>query len=254
MFIYKITNKKNNKIYIGQTIRLIEKRFQRHINDALNNILDTHLARAIRKYGQDSFEITLIDTAKSQDELNIKEQYWIQKYNSINSEIGYNETDAIYKSGGNTYMSKTKKELEQIVRKISKSKIGNRNPHSRKIKCFNVETKQEIFFDTVKQCQEYFGESTHRFITTRVSFTTKSLYKGKWKIAYQENDYPNFNPQIIKHGKQIKVENLINHNIKVFPSIRKAAEILGISRAKFSELKNNPTIIINNLYRITILN
>ena len=42
MWIYKITNIQNNKVYIGQSIRPINQRFQRHINDALNNILDTH--------------------------------------------------------------------------------------------------------------------------------------------------------------------------------------------------------------------
>ena len=65
MFIYKIINKINNKVYIGQSIRPIEQRFQRHINDAINNTLDTHLARAIRKYGKDNFSIELIDTANS---------------------------------------------------------------------------------------------------------------------------------------------------------------------------------------------
>ena len=54
MWIYKITNIQNNKVYIGQTIRPIQDRFHRHINDALNNILDTHFARAIRKYGEES--------------------------------------------------------------------------------------------------------------------------------------------------------------------------------------------------------
>ena len=41
MWIYKITNIQNNKVYIGQTIRPIEQRFHRHLNDAINNILDT---------------------------------------------------------------------------------------------------------------------------------------------------------------------------------------------------------------------
>ena len=49
MWIYKITNIQNNKVYIGQTIRPIKDRLNRHINDALHNILDTHFARAIRK-------------------------------------------------------------------------------------------------------------------------------------------------------------------------------------------------------------
>ena len=72
MWIYKITNIQNNKVYIGQTIRPINDRFRRHINDALNNILDTHFARAIRKYGKDSFIIEEIDCASTQDELNKK--------------------------------------------------------------------------------------------------------------------------------------------------------------------------------------
>ena len=118
MFIYKITNKINNKVYIGQTVRPITDRFKRHINDAINNNLDTHFARAIRKYGAENFSVELIDTAINQDELNQKEQYWIQYYDSVH--LGYNETDAIYKCGGNTYLSKTDDELNEIGRKKKK--------------------------------------------------------------------------------------------------------------------------------------
>ena len=116
MWIYKITNIQNNKTYIGQTIRPVEHRFNRHINDAQNDILDTHFARAIRKYGKENFIIEIIDTAQTQEELNKKEQYWIRWYDSINN--GYNETDAISKCGGNTYQSKTKEEMSIIKDKI----------------------------------------------------------------------------------------------------------------------------------------
>ena len=58
MWIYKITNIQNQKVYIGQTIRPIQDRFNRHYNDALNNIIDTHFARAIRKYGRENFRRT----------------------------------------------------------------------------------------------------------------------------------------------------------------------------------------------------
>ena len=71
MWIYKITNKLNGKSYIGQTIRPINQRWHRHVNDAMNNILDTHFARAIRKYGEKSFSVEEIDSASSQEELNI---------------------------------------------------------------------------------------------------------------------------------------------------------------------------------------
>lgn len=187
MFIYKITNKVNNKVYIGQSVRPIKKRFNRHINDAINNKLDTHFARAIRKYGKDNFICEVIDIANNQKDLTLKEQYWIQYYDSV--KMGYNETDAISKCGGNTYASKTKEELLGISEKIRKSKVGKLNPNSKSVKCYNIETKEELFFETVKECQEYFGEKYHRVISNRVLNKTISLYKNVWRIAYADGEY-----------------------------------------------------------------
>lgn len=187
MFIYKITNKVNNKVYIGQSVRPIKKRFNRHINDAIRNKLDTHFARAIRKYGKDNFICEVIDTAKNQNDLTLKEQYWIQYYDSV--KMGYNETDAISKCGGNTYASKTEEELLEISERIRKSKVGKLNPNSKSVKCYNIETKEELFFETVKECQEYFGEKHHRFISNRVLNKTISLYKNVWRIAYADGEY-----------------------------------------------------------------
>ena len=201
MFIYKITNTKNGKVYIGQSIRPIEQRFKRHIVDAINNTLNTHFARAIRKYGPDSFVIEQIDTATTQSELNEKEQFYIIQYDSVNS--GYNETDAIYKCGGNTYLSKTESEMDAIKDKIRISKIGAKNPNSRAVKAINVDTNEEFFFDTVKECKRFFGEKHHRFITTRVKKETHSLYKGVWNIAYKEDEYFKYATRTVVRRKRI---------------------------------------------------
>ena len=188
MFIYKITNTQNNKVYIGQTIRPVEERWKRHQNDALNNILDTHFARAIRYYGPSAFTVETIDTANSQRELTAKEHYWIAWYNSV--EDGYNETNAEYKCGGNTYKNKTPEEMEEIKEKIRQTKIGAKNPHSRKVKCKNINTNEEYHFDTQKQMQDFFHETNHQFCSRRCLGRIKCLYKGEWKIAYEENEYP----------------------------------------------------------------
>ena len=205
MYIYKITNKVNGKVYIGQSIRPIEQRFQRHINDAVNNILDTHFARAIRKYGKENFYIELVETCDNQTELNLREQYWIRKYDSINN--GYNETDATSKCGGNTYMSKTESEMKEISEKISKTKLGSKNPHSRSVKVFNIVTNEEKVFDTVNDCRKFFNEKNHRFITTRVTGLTKSLYKNEWKIAYTEDEYKEFSIGV--HRERTRWEYLV---------------------------------------------
>lgn len=183
MWIYKITNIQNNKVYIGQTIRPIEQRFHRHLNDAINNILDTHFARAIRKYGKDNFIVEEIDITQTQDELNQKEQYWIKFYNSVKE--GYNETDAISKCGGNTYQSKTEKEMEVIKEKIRQTKIGTKNPMARKIKRINIITNETDIFDTIISCAKACGiKNGKTSIITRLNRQIKSPYKNTWIFEY----------------------------------------------------------------------
>ena len=183
MWIYKITNIQNNKVYIGQTIRPIKDRFHRHINDAINNILDTHFARAIRKYGKESFVIEEIDNATNQTELNEKERYWIHCYNSIKE--GYNETDAISKCGGNTYLSKTEEEMEVIKDKIRQTKLGNKNPMAKKIKRINIITNEVDVFDTIISCAQACGiKNGKTSITTRLNGQVKSPFKKQWMFEY----------------------------------------------------------------------
>ena len=185
MWIYKITNIQNNKVYIGQTIRPIKDRFNRHMNDALNNIIDTHFARAIRKYGKENFVYEEIDNAHSQEELNQKEQYWIRYFNSV--EKGYNETDAIFKCGGNTYKSKTAEEMEIIKEKLSQSKMGSKNPMARKVKRINIQTNEVDIFNTITECAKACGiKNGKTSITTRLNGQIISPYKKQWLFEYYD--------------------------------------------------------------------
>ena len=93
MIIYKVTNKVNGKIYIGQTIRTLEQRKWQHLDCARNGV-KTHFYNAIRKYGEENFVFEIIDEASSIVELNELERYYIAKFNCV--EDGYNMVD-----GGN---------------------------------------------------------------------------------------------------------------------------------------------------------
>ena len=111
--IYKITNIKTGKVYIGKTTRSLNDRLQGHINSADRGD-NFKLSRAIRKYGKENFIIEPIDVAYNRDELNEKEVYYIKKYNSL--EDGYNMT--IGGEGGNTYIDKSDEEMKAISEKI----------------------------------------------------------------------------------------------------------------------------------------
>lgn len=223
MIIYKITNLENNKVYIGQTVNSLEERWRRHCNDAINNNLNTHFARAIRLYGKDKFFPEIIDTAKTQEELTAKEQYWIQFYNSVKT--GYNETNAINKSGGNTYQSKTDEEMLIIKNKIRQSKLGAKNPHATGVKCKNINTNEEYHFGSQSEMQKFFNESNHQFCSRRCLKEIKCLYKNEWLIAYEEDEYPTnytIKGKTPKRGTQIQLTDTKDNKLYYFHSIREA--------------------------------
>jgi group I intron endonuclease len=97
MHVYKITNLVTNKIYIGQTIQKNPKmRWYGHQADARGG-KNTHLYNSMRKYGIDQFSWEVIDSAYCLDELNVKEQYWLEEYRKKNEvynlrEAGNNKT------------------------------------------------------------------------------------------------------------------------------------------------------------------
>lgn len=87
MIIYKSTNNITGKVYIGQTTQTLEKRIKNHIKESKVETNRPFMS-AIKKYGSDNFTFETIDFAT---ELNDKEIYWIDFYQSV-SPNGYNIT------------------------------------------------------------------------------------------------------------------------------------------------------------------
>lgn len=252
MIIYKITNKINNKCYIGQTINSLNDRFNRHKKDAISNRLDTHLARAIRKYGEENFIAEIIEEVDNQILLTEREYYWINFYDSVNK--GYNETNNKLKCGGNTYSNKTEEEMNIIKEKIRQTKLGGKNPAAKKVKCRNEETKEEIHFNSISEMQQFFGEKNHNFITRRCNGKIKCLYKGIWNMAYEENEYEyktvNKNNARAKHIIVIEPDG----KEKEFNTYSSAEKNYGFPRGSLSkkQRKENKNIFIYRNYKIVL--
>lgn len=86
-YIYKITNDINDNVYVGETIRPLEKRWQQHKKHATDINKCGHLQLAMRKYGIEHFLIELIEECP--DDIRFeREKYWIEQYNSYYD--GYN--------------------------------------------------------------------------------------------------------------------------------------------------------------------
>lgn len=134
-YIYKTTDKKTNKIYIGKHK---SNKFEsyNYIGSGLiiSNIRNKCIEEGIPL--EERFLIELIDTAETDEELNQKEIYYIDKFNSRNSEIGYN----IRKGGdcgpggpmfkGHKHSQETKDKMSESRKGSNNSNFGNRWHHT----------------------------------------------------------------------------------------------------------------------------
>jgi group I intron endonuclease len=89
MIVYLITNKINGKRYVGQTVQPADRRFKRHISDAISKKHNYPLHEAVRKYGKGNFEIRVLSRCDSLEEMNHRESYYIKLFKSL-AHNGYN--------------------------------------------------------------------------------------------------------------------------------------------------------------------
>ena len=106
-YIYKITNTINNKHYIGKTERDPEIRWKEHRRHA--KTLDLPLYRAFNKYGINSFIFSIVEECPN-NELDEKEIYWIDFYNSYSK--GYNCT-----AGGEGGIKTYEEDIDEIIQR-----------------------------------------------------------------------------------------------------------------------------------------
>lgn len=164
MYIYKTTNKINNKVYIGKS----EKPF--NPNYYGSGIL---LEKAIKKYGKHNFYVELIEKCDTIDILNEKEKYWIKEYSNNSYNIAEGGT------GGWTTKHYTIEEKIKYSNLLSTKRMG---------KTHSEETIQKL---KKMHSGKKFGDSN------KVSETIKKLWKDPNSIF----NNPEYRKRLSEAGK-----------------------------------------------------
>jgi group I intron endonuclease len=115
LIIYKAENKINGKVYIGKTVYSLEFRINAHAHRTAQPF-----SYALKKYGIENFDISIVDEAETEAELSRKEREWIKKCN-CRAPHGYNLTDGGEGSLGYVH-------LPAARAKISKAAKGRKMP------------------------------------------------------------------------------------------------------------------------------
>lgn len=155
IYIYKITNNINGKIYIGKHIDKSETGFDDYMGSGIKIIM------AQKKYGKENFTKEILEECVL-DNIDEREKFWIKKFNSTNRDIGYNITSG--GDGGDTLT--THPDLNLIKQKMSKSSPRRSGWHH------SEQTKEKI-------SKINLGRKLNRVITEEQRREISERLKGK---------------------------------------------------------------------------
>lgn len=235
--IYKITNIINNKCYIGQSIN-IKRRWEEHL---YANTHCTFLRYAMAKYGRNAFTFEVLEECP-QDQLNSREQYWIQYYNSY-GENGYNLTmggdgmvkysvEAIYETYLNTNsMSKTANQIGCHVNTVRNvlHEFGinlSEQQQDKPVECIDTETLEIVaIYPSIGEAARSLGVD-HTAITQALNGKNKTSCGYYWQLKGENR---NFKPCVPKRVKTPvhQLNKDTDEIIQTFNSAADAARALG---------------------------
>lgn len=159
--IYHITNLQNGKVYIGQTIHSYHERCKAHIYACRGHYhRNDYLQRAVDKYGMESFITGSLCVAYSKEELDGWEDQYIEYYQSMNRDKGYNLKGASSrgrmsaaskrklsesKKGKNVIDEETRQEINKKLRGRQLSKEHRENIRTAQLgTCRSLETRKKM--------------------------------------------------------------------------------------------------------------
>ena len=190
--VYMYTNKVNGRRYIGITNDL-ERRRKEHLRHS-TQLID----RKIKEYGADNFDLVVIFTG-TYEECKIKEQEYIEQYQTLASQNGYNITKGGDGVVGFSHSEESKKRMSESHKKLP------HKPHSE-------ETKQKISESNIGKHSNYKPtEETKQKISD--SLTGRKLNEEQRK-AISNGKIGDKNPMYGKHLNDNQRNAVIESNKK----------------------------------------
>ena len=175
MFIYKISNSVNDKVYIGITSYSIEQRYKWHVRDCKSGV-EKKLYKAMRKHGIDNFKIELLESADDSI-IDKREEFYIEYYDSFNN--GYNASPVSYGIKHHTEEDKKRMSEKAKGRKQSKDTLEKRSIAMKNFWEDKDELKKQyaqlakINFANREYTNEFRENVRHRMLGSTLSEETK---------------------------------------------------------------------------------
>ena len=156
VYVYRAENQINGKSYIGLSRDFLTR--QKRHESAARNDSPCHFHRAIRLYGWESFEWSILECCSSEESASESEQLWIRRFDSYHN--GYNMTTGGEGGWSKITRDETKHKLslinagktyEEIHGQQKATEIRKRMSEKRKGMKFSAEHRQKMSEANIKR-------------------------------------------------------------------------------------------------------
>lgn len=205
--VYKHTNKKNGKVYIGITKQCVERRWQNG-----NGYKGTYFWNAIQKYGWFGFEHEVLFSGLTKQAACEMEQFLIIYHRSNERAFGYNIAE-----GGQTGDNLT-------------ARYGHDNNRAVGVRRIDPKTGEVVIYQTIRAAANDI-KANHRGISKCCRGAVNTYMGYIWEYATREYEKPkNHGVGKYPHIKQMKKVVLVDeYGAKhLFGSVKAAAEYVGM--------------------------
>lgn len=202
--IYKIENSSNGKVYIGQSVDVLDRN-ERHFKELERGThRNIYLQRAYDKDKQ-FFAFKIIEKC-TRAQLNAKEVYYIELHNATNINFGYNLRD-----GGNSWAHSEETKLKiGLANKGKKSALGRTHTAETKLQMSNsCKAKPPMSEETKKKISVTLTGKPSRKLGVKLS----DEHKKKLSDSHMGYIMPEAQKQKIREGnlnKQVSPEGRKN--------------------------------------------
>lgn len=238
MKIYVITNLINNKQYVGQTSRPLEKRLEGHVKAPAG---ESAIHDAIIKYGIENFKQEELAAVDNQEALDYLERFFIEKLNTM-APNGYNLKEG-GQNGGSRYSEESKQKMasaklgttvsEEVRAKMSESHkkfwANNEEASQQRSEQSKKAWQDPAYREKISQVRaEYWSNPENRARMTKQAkeFTTEEQKQKISEAVKASHERPEVKAKLDAFHDSRK-KKVIDSNGVAYESIKKAAEVVG---------------------------
>jgi len=229
--IYCITNKINNKKYIGSSIDIPRRLREHKSNLKCRTHKNSFLQRSYIKYGSENFSYDIIEECEKNSLIN-REEFWIAKFNTSDDKFGYNYSpfprrprlgikaspETLKKmsiaNGGENHPMYGKKHSPEHLANMSKAFKGIKKPTSGVHKKFILKNSQ--------------GEIVEIFGLRKFCRENGLIHTSLWKVAVGQQDVYKGWTRTDYIAPKIQIPN----EEKRFQNIRQMQKVIAICNGK----------------------